>query len=66
MMDFSSRFSGSRYPNIVVQKNGELVLSDEGIKIMANGEFEGHMSQDEFIGMIMGNEDEDCDYVRDE
>ena len=38
----------------------------EGIKIMANGEFEGHMSQDEFIGMIMGNEDEDCDYVRDE
>ena len=60
------RLSGSRYPNIVVQKNGELVLSDEGIKIMANGKFEGHMSQDEFIGMTMGDEDEDCDYVRDE
>ncbi len=61
------RLSGSRHPNIEVKKYGELILSDERIKIMANGKFEGYMSQDEFIHMTMDDdEDEDCDYVRDE
>ena len=58
------RLSGSRHPNIVVQKNGELVLSDEGIKIMANGKFEGYLSQGEFVHITM--DDEDSDYVREE
>jgi hypothetical protein len=37
MIDFSSRFSGSRYPNIVVQESDELVLGEERINIMADG-----------------------------
>ncbi len=58
------KLSGSRYPNIEVNRYGELILGDEGIKIMANGKFEGYLSRGEFIHMTM--DDEDSDYVRDE
>jgi hypothetical protein len=37
MMDFSSRFSGIRYPNIVVQESDELILSEGRNNIMADG-----------------------------
>ena len=58
------RFSSGRYPNIEVKRYGELILGDEGITIMANGKFEGYLSQGEFVHMTM--DDEDSDYVREE
>ena len=66
MSETTFRLSGSRYPRIEKKQTGELIEADNGFRLMVNGKFDSFISQDEFMDMISDDEDEDCDYVRDE
>jgi hypothetical protein len=58
------RLSGSTHRRIEKEKIGELVDTDEGMKLMENGKFEGYVSPDEFADMFLGDDEDDVEYRR--
>lgn len=58
------RLSGSTQRRIEKKKIGELVDTDDGMKLMVNGKFEGYTSPDEFMEMLLDDDEDDIEYRR--
>ena len=64
LIEATFRLSGSTHSRIEKEKVGELVDTDEGMKIMVNGKFEGYVSPDEFADMFLDDDEDDVEYRR--
>ncbi len=62
------RLSGSKYPNVVKRKTGELVETEEGMKLFVDGKFDSFLSDEEANNIFFPDEDdnEDADIIRGE
>ena len=58
------RLSGGKYHGVVNLRTGELIDTDDGMKITIDGKFESFISHEEFADLL--SDDEDADIVRGE
>ena len=64
LVEATFRLSRNTHKRIEKKKVGELIDSDEGMKLTVNGKFEGYVSPEEFMDTILDDEDEDIEYRR--
>ena len=58
MIETTFRKDGSKLPKITRHVSGELIEIDDDFKIVVDGKTEGIITGEEFLGMMLGDEDE--------